>query len=162
MEHSQKQFVEMVFEEMYEELERFLRHYSYDKDLVEDILQETYLAAYNHADELMNNDKYRNWMYATAANKAMKMNKSNRRHYECLSFEEQKDVPVQPEYDVIRFSNLRAIVDATDYDLLMLHFDDKYTYEEIDRLYGTSTSYIKMKVFRILRMLRSNLKDKEL
>ena len=162
MERRQKEFIEKIFEEMYEELGRFLKHYSYDKELVEDILQETYLAAYNHVDELIDNEKYRSWMYATAANKAMKMNKSNRKHNECLSFEEQMDVPVEPEYDVFKFCGVRSIVAAADYDLLMLHYSDKYTYEELGKIYGRSPSYIKMKIFRIVRKLRNNLKDKEL
>lgn len=162
MDCKQDEFIEQIFEEMYEELARFLKYYSYDKELIEDILQETYLAAYNHADKLIDNEKYRSWMYSTASNKAMKMNKLNRKHNECLSFEEQLDVPVEPEYEVFRFSCVRALVTAGDYELLMMHYNDKYTYEEIAKIYGKSPSYIKMKIFRIVRRLRNTLTDKEL
>ncbi len=162
MESKKKQFIEQVFEEMYGELKRYLWYHSYDKELIEDILQETYLAAYNHVDELMNNDNYKAWMYTTAMNKAMKMNKLNRKHSECLSFEEQVDVPVEQDYNVLKFAGIRALVATADYDLLMLHYNDKFTYEELSRIYGRTPSYIKMKIFRIIRRLKRNLKDKEL
>ncbi len=157
-----EQFIEKVFAEMYKELKLLVYRCSYDKELVEDILQETYLAAYRHADELIDNERYRGWMYATAMNKTKKLNYMNRKHNECISFEEQIDIGVEPEYECMRFSAIKTFLPSEDYELLMRHYDEKYTYNELADIYGKTPSYIKMRVSRMVKKLKTKLKTDEI
>ena len=156
-----ERFLEKIFEEMYGDLKSFLYHYSYDKGLVEDILQETYFAAYKHADELIGNEKYKSWMYATAINKSKKMNKMNSKHNECLSLDEQLDISTaQEECEYVQFAEIREKIAGEEFELLMMHYRDNYTYEEMAQIHNKSTSCMKMKVNRIIKKLKSEFGNK--
>lgn len=154
-----ERFLEKIFEEMYGDLKSFLNYYSYDKELVEDILQETFFAAYRHADELIGNEKYKSWIYSTAINKAKKMNKMNLKHSECLSLDEQVDlIAFQEESEYVQFSEIRQKLAGDEFELLMMHYRDNYTYEEMAQMHNKSTSYMKMKVNRIIKKLKRTVK----
>ncbi|MBQ9885909.1 MAG: RNA polymerase sigma factor [Lachnospiraceae bacterium] len=151
------EFIEKVFAEMYDDLKAFAFYKSRDKRLVEDILQETYLEAYRHADELMEHENYKGWMYVTAMNKIMKLNKESMSYNECLCFEEQMDAVVEPEYDFVALSEIQSLVKAEDFKLITLHYLDKYTYDEIAKMCDKKTSYVKMRIFRALRQLKDKI-----
>ncbi len=157
-----EEFIERVFEELYGNLKSFLYYYSFDKEVVEDILQETYLAAYNHAEELIGNPKYKSWMYATAVNKAKKINEMNKRHNECLSLENQNGLYVENESELVRFSTINSILEVDESNLLMLHYCDRYTYDELAEMFNKTPSYIKMRISRIVKKVRKKSKDFDL
>lgn len=148
-------FIEETFKEMYGKLKSLAYYYSNDKGLVEDILQETYLAAFMHADELIGNEKYKGWFCSTTITQAKRMNRMSLKHRKCESLEEHKDLTAEMEYELINYSELKNVLTDEDLKLLLLHHEYGYTYQEISDMFNKKPSYTKTRISRAIKKIRN-------
>ena len=93
MKKKQDEFFTGIYNETYNDLGKFVSRRTRNPGMSEDILQEVYLEAFRHLDDLKTHENPVGWIYKTAYNKIKKMNSIYNRHafYE-TSLEDRKSV----------------------------------------------------------------------
>lgn len=160
-----KETKEKIFGEMYEEayrrLHSFLGRKQEDEDFVEDVIQETFLEAYNKIEFLADHPNRMGWLYLTAKHKAMKM-RAKRKEICCLddkvlnTIEDTKAGTV--EYKEIELAEtIKNSFSEKEYEMFRDYYARGYTHIEIADKYDVSESSVRMRMSRMKKKLRANI-----
>jgi RNA polymerase sigma-70 factor (ECF subfamily) len=139
----------------------------------EDVVQETFLRAYRQLGNYESKASFGTWVYRIAANYALDLIRSRKRHEEKrvrASPDDSRDAMDQlassePEPDrllygaQVRVKVDRALADLSDQErtaFLLRHFEGK-SIDEIGVVLGTAPSATKNSIFRAVRKLREAL-----
>lgn len=157
---------EIFFNEIYEHTFNNLRKYIVrrcnDPLLVDDVLQEVYLEAYRHIEDLKRHENSVGWIYKTAENKVKKLNNvyykliANETAYNKGIEEISKDNDIESPY--IIYEEYRRILKEDEYNLLMKKYCDGYSHSDLARMTGTTVAGSKMRMSRIIKKLQRNIK----
>jgi len=160
--YEQDTFFNKIYVEMYKEIYRFIRRYTSDNRILEDILQETFYEAYKKIDVLIEHENYRGWVYKTAKFKALKLN--NRIHIiDCNQVDiinaEIQEVGKQDQYDGITYADYRDILTTKEFNFLIKHYIEGYTLDELAKKDNIKIGACKMRLSRILKKLRNSINN---
>ena len=157
-------FFEKKYLALYAPLSRFVWQLVQDERAAEDLVQETFLQAWNEREDLAGHPNADGWFYLTARNYAMNYLRLSRHKdaYE-LDDEEKPDVYADPENveesvlgTFFRFSELAELLGPEEIALLRLRFDQGFEVKEIAREKGLSEGACKMRFARIFAKLRKH------
>ncbi len=146
-----------------------------NKEEAQDLVQETFMKAFNALASYRSEYKFSTWLYKIAANCAIDFVRKKR--IEALSLDrpiETKDGQVEielpdstwdPEKDLVRKQKLRSIDEAIESlpdkyreVIVYRHKDDK-SYEEIAGILKTPVGTVKARIFRARELLKKKLKS---
>lgn len=147
--------VALYFKLYGEKIYRYLRRLLKDEETAKDILQETFFRAMRSA---IDEDKVENYLFRIAHNLAMDYFKDSKRYVDieedCLSntksFEPMKIVE---EKDIWR------PLSPIERSILILHYQEGYSYEEISNKLNIPLNTIKSHVYRAKKKIYNYLKE---
>lgn len=154
-------FLRELMEETYDKIYTFIDRRQADKDFVEDVVQETFLAAYRKAEILIEHPNQLGWLYITARNKMMKM--GSRRKDLCF-FDGEETAYLgnlqteEKQYGEIELEeSIKATVGEKEYQILCDYYLNGYNSEEMAEKYGLESGNLRMRVSRLKKKLRKTL-----
>ncbi len=135
-------------------IERYINYRmpsTYDAD---DVIQETYLSAYLHFDDLKNLDLFKQWILAIARNQC---NMWYRRHKESVPLESVAELSdeTQSEYDDTVESVLRKLPYDMAEVLRLYHFLDM-SQSDISQKLGIPIGTVKSRLFNAKKLFKTN------
>ena len=155
-------FILILSQKYYKQLYLFAKQICPDKNLASDIVQETFMVAYEKADKLKNHKNIQGWLYRTARNRMLHLLK-NALPYEDLSAlsetlydgknREEESIQILDLYP-----EMAKHLDPQELDLIIRHYEEGYGYNELAEEYHTSRASVKMRLQRARKKLRENLK----
>lgn len=154
-------FLRELMEAAYEKIYTFVDRRQADKDFVEDVVQETFLEAYRKAEILMEHPNPLGWLYITARNKMMKL---NRRKKELCFFMDKETIyrerlkKDEAQYGEVELEEaIKATVGEEEYHILHDYYLGGYSSEEMAERYGLESGNLRMRVSRLKKKLRKTL-----
>lgn len=146
-----------VFDKYYLELKKFLLNYSEDKNLIDDILQETFVEVHSRIGALKNSPDCRERIYATAIRYTKKL---NNRYYR----EEVGEIPVEMveeevEWIAENLEIIKQILSEDEYNLVELIYIKKFRVREVAESIGTTYTALCTKLNRIREKIRVKFKN---
>ena len=165
--------------ERYEgELFNFLYRCTGDRQVSEDLFQETFLQVYSKMDTFRPEGRFRPWVYTIAANLARDaMRKARRRRALSLegeirtgeearlaefidSNEPMPDELIDKQESINLARRLLDELPETLREVVTLYFFNDMKYTEISEVLGLPLGTVKSRLFRAVRQMASELKDK--
>lgn len=158
-----EEFVLMLSQKYYQRIYKYAKQICPDKNLAADIVQETLMIAYEKADDLKKHENILGWLYQTAKNQMSHMLRNSLLHYEEFdALSEILSTKTNFEDESISMADLypdiAKLLKPQDMQMLILHYTQKYTFEELAEDYGTSKASVKMRLQRSRKKLQENLK----
>lgn len=154
-------FLKELMDATYEKIYLFIGRRQADKDFVEDVVQETFLAAYRKAEILMDHPNQLGWLYITARNKMLKLNSKKKD----LRFLEEGDIAYierlkteEEQYGEIELEEaIKATVGEEQYQMLRDYYLNGYSSGEMAEKYGMESGNVRMRMSRLKKKLREAL-----
>lgn len=149
-----EKFVEM-YHETYYVLYRYVSARIFDKNLIEDIIQETYQTAFEKEEILKGHDNITGWLILTAKHKMQKMySRETRQNSTRVGMDEYLfGETASGGEDEISLLELETVLEKNlseeERTLLYRYYMDGYTSQELMELYSISLSCLKMRLKRI-------------
>lgn len=154
-----KEFFLKIYDATFHRLRRYISYKSADSALVDDILQEVYLEVFRHMDDLKNHENIEGWVYKTAENKTKKINTVYYKYYNNkTAIEERIPYEEQSLIGLIQSDEYQSILTEDEFLLLMMKYEAGYSHREIAKMNNISEANSKMKLSRILKKLKDNVK----
>ena len=152
-------FVEL-YHSTYYALYRYVSSVTFDKNLIEDIIQETYNTAYMKRDVLEKHENPVGWLMLTARFKMQSMYKSESKHFNMKVGNEEYLLGESGDGEAeIRMIELKDAVEKElcpeEKELLFRYYLEGFTSEELTEQYNISKSCLKMRIKRIRERLRT-------
>lgn len=150
--------VERYSEPLYNLTLRIVR----DPAQAEDVVQETFIRAYEHLDGFRGASSLSTWLYRIACNRAL--GECRRRRGERLD-ERMKSLPGEaetPRYDDETVARMRRALDLLAPDeraLVALFYEEELSVAEIARIAGLTENNVKVKLHRIRRRIRLHMEE---
>lgn len=151
---------DLAFDHLVEEHGRevglFLVRLVRDRELAEDLLQETLLAAFRDRRQLESIVNQEAWLFAIARNRARDANRKGRRKrraLERLLLARQEPVADPAEAAAVR-DMLERHVDANDRALLILRYLHGFDAQELSEVFRMTPEAIRQRLSRLRRRLR--------
>lgn len=154
-------FLSELMKEHYEKLYIFVSRRQWNKNLAEDVVQETFLEAYRKADLLLEHPNQIGWLYITARNKMLKLLIEEEETYsldkdEAVYLEDPKTGEVQYS-DIELAAALKSSVGDKEYEMFRDYYVNKFTSAEIAKKYDLEESAVRMRMSRLKKKLRKNI-----
>ncbi len=133
-----------------------------------DIVQETFIAAVRHVGSLRDDNKFGSWLFGIAHQKCIqRWRKQNREEILCGEIAELPDeFENSPDTLLIRneqeaeFMNLLDRLPLSQRAVLLLHFIENFSLEEIARITNTPLGTVKSRMHHAKRALRKLVREK--
>lgn len=155
MKKKQDEFFTEIYNETYNSLGKFVSRRARDPGMAEDILQEVYLEAFRHLDDLKAHENPVGWIYKTAHNKITKMNSIYNRHaYYEIGLEEGADQEIWDHSELVELEEYRTALREDEYELLIKKYVEGYSHRDLAQMSGNSVAGSKMKLSRIVSKLK--------
>lgn len=150
-----------LYDQTYTGLRRFVQYRSRNIHMVDDILQEIYLEMYRHIDELAVHQNQTGWIYKTAEFKIMKLNEIYDRNAtrELGSQDFAEPLTNDDTEGIIQREEYRQILKEDELALVIKKYVEGYSYKEIGQMTGNTEAGSKMKIMRLVKKLRKNIRD---
>jgi RNA polymerase sigma factor (sigma-70 family) len=157
---AQYQLYQQYAKAMYNIAIRFLNN----KMDAEDILQESFVTAFNKLDELQNRDHFGSWLKRIVINNCISLHRKRKIIFEVID-EEQYDAPEEsdtgiPVIDPALVHHAIKELPPKGRTVLMLRALEGYTHREIAEMLDISVSTSKTQYSRALSLLNAKLKGK--
>lgn len=160
MENTER-FFEELYKDKYDMISKYVRRVVNDSDAVEDIVQETFFAAYVKREILMSHPNVDGWLYITAKNKILKWNEKQKRYsYEHEFVLENAVIEEGSKVDEFKMVEIySSVVDTlSDEELGILrnYYEYGYTSQEMAKRLGITEACFKVRVLRMKQKLRNS------
>lgn len=148
----------------------FLINYLREEAVAADIAQETFFKVWKNSNQFKPEFKFKTWLFSIARNSALDYLKK-KKTYSFSELEEGDDswservADSAPSLEDI-FSRLEtkekvegilSILDPRDREILLLHYTEELTFEEIAKTLNQPLNTVKSRHLRVLRKLRDRL-----
>ena len=146
--------IERAFSSLYEEYKGLLifilSHYLSRKEDIEDCYNETFLDFFRHASSIHSNLK--SYLTTSAKNKALDLLRKRKKEQ---FIEQEEDIKEEEHFSaLIEFEAwAKTLIDKEDYQIILLHLKDGFSFEEIGAKYKENSSSIKTRYYRALKKL---------
>lgn len=159
-----------AFDELYRgyhpRLTRFLERMTRRSDLVEEVLNDTMLVVWNHADRFNATSKVSTWIFAIAYRKALKMLQRLDEPVDDSAAEQVAALGPEPDEEFARMQLRRALLGALDglsavqRAVVDLTYFQGFGYSEIARIVECPVDTVKTRMFHARRRLRALLEGR--
>lgn len=153
-----KDFIEKLYEEEVDNLFYFILKNVHDRELAEDIVQETFCIAIRRAEEIQSHPKPVGWLFMTAKYIILSENRKKKKRGTSCSFDDLEDRLSDEKSEqmlkTIEEDSVRTALKENEYMLLDLMYNQGYTSKDIAGLLGMNASTLRVKMLRIKRKLR--------
>ena len=146
---------------------KYLQGLTKNKELAEELLQETFYSAILHYDKLKNdNDKILNWLYIIAKNKwkdylkkksKIKQIPLDENLIEEYSFENENEIELNDEKK--RLNEKINKLNPISKKVILMKINTELTFKEIGEILGKNESWAKTIYYRANNKLRKEMKD---
>lgn len=153
---------ESLYQTTYINIFRYVSRNAFDKNLVEDIVQETYKQAYIKKDLLAQHENILGWLVLTAKCIMLSMHKKESKHFtKRVDNEENLLEKVKDSKDEFGFLELETTIekelDEKNKEMLFQYYVEGLSSEEIMEEYQISSSCLKMRMKRIRDQLKKRI-----
>lgn len=156
--------IEKIFEEIYDSYYKLIyfciRTYLYQKEDIEDVINDTFLSFYNNLNSIKIGGSIKNYLVRSAKNKALNLQKKkmiipldNIEEYaiECGNTEERDDL----------FDFVKQNLDEDERDILFTHVIEGTSLRELSKIRNENVNTTKSKYRRIIDKLRKILEEND-
>jgi RNA polymerase sigma-70 factor (ECF subfamily) len=161
MEQNDEQFIEKLYDEMFESLLRYAKKILHDDCLAEEAVQETFRIACQKSRDLLASPNPEGWLYLTLQNAIRTMKRNQDKLARMIVY-------VSAVEDLERFSGEEVknenpdilyedLVGQKEYELLKKFAIEKRTISEIADELGISLNACKQRIFRAKKYLREQI-----
>lgn len=155
------EFILKLSREYYGRLYRYVNKICSNKELVADIVHDTFVIAYEKADQLKHHENIAGWLYVTARKRMLKLLEQEQ-HFENLedladSLETEDDVIEQCIEKLDLYPAVEQHLKTEEFALLMRYYKEGYEYRELAAESQVTEASIKMKIRRIVEKVKSRL-----
>jgi RNA polymerase sigma-70 factor (ECF subfamily) len=134
-----------------------------------DIVQETFIAAARHIGGLREDDKFGSWLFGIAHQKCIQRWRRQRREEVLLDevpespdeFEDSPDDLLIRREQETEFMNLLNQLPLPQRSVLLLHFVEDFSLEEVARITETQLGTVKSRIHYAKKLLRKLLEEKQ-
>lgn len=162
MQSRKKTFREFYYE-TYDALYRYVRRMAGLENMTEDIVQESYCAAYACWDKLAAHPNPVGWLYKTANYIANNIRRRKEHHVVSLEMVRgtERALRVHDAYNMVEFELLlQNLLPQQESDLLYRYYVEGYSGADIAVQLGISEENVRARLSRIRRKLRDKLGEK--
>lgn len=146
--------VEALFLANERRLSRFLVQMVNDRALAEDLLQETFLAAYRASDQLDQVDDPAAWLFGIARHRALTALRSTRRMHRAVERLWSRPTPAQPDEPAGPvMETIARVLRPDDRSLVILRYVHDFDATQLAQLTGRSPAAIRKRLERACRAL---------
>jgi RNA polymerase sigma-70 factor (ECF subfamily) len=135
-----------------------------------DVVQETFISAVRHLPGLQDDEKFGSWLFSIAHQKCIQIWRKQGREREF--FEEQSGAPLEyedaPSELLVRkeqeeaFMELIARLPVAQRSVLLLHFVEDFSLEEIAQITGAQIGTVKSRIHYAKKALRKVIEERNL
>jgi RNA polymerase sigma-70 factor, ECF subfamily len=133
-----------------------------DRQLAEDVVQETFLKVRQHAQSILQNDSFRSWIFRIARNEALMQLRKRRTNGQMEDDSVWNDETPHQQFVAMERSELvNRLLDSLKHDyreVLVLLVYESMSYAEIASVTGATESSVKSKIFRARKEMIEKLK----
>lgn len=152
-----RRFIQTLFETYYPRLIQRAYRLTTDRELAQDLVQDTFVLAFAHEEELARHPAPEGWLTLTlfnlVRNERRKLARQN-----CISLEEVHPCCVQETTPVEEL--LPSQLPQEERSLLIWHYEQQLSYTEMARRLGVSEHACRMRMSRALKKCRKLLAEK--
>lgn len=151
------EFIRQLYEEEATRLKYFIENTVFDKELAEDILQETFYIAMRRAADVKQHPKPAGWLYETAKYIILaECRKKNKRDLN-YSYEEMEleleDLQAEWGLDSAEDDAIKKVLSESEYNIIDMIYNQGYSNREAARELGVKESTLRVKLMRIRNKL---------
>lgn len=150
LKNNDEYFVELM-NEMHEKLTKIAYRYYLNDTAVEDVLSETIYQAYRNRKKCKHPEYFETWIIRILINECLKEIKKN--HYSELTI----DIADHQYHDPL-IQSMVLDMKEPDRSIIILHFFEDYTLDEIASILSLPSSTLKSKYYKILDDLKHEMK----
>ncbi len=150
--------VERYSEPLYNLALRIVR----DPALAEDVVQETFVRAYEHLDGFRGASSLSTWLYRIACNRALgecRRRRGMRLDERTKSLAGEADAPRYDDETVMRMRRALERLAPEERALVTLFYEEERPVAEIARIVGQTENNVKVKLHRIRRRIRQHMEE---
>jgi RNA polymerase sigma-70 factor (ECF subfamily) len=161
--HGDLDHLGLLYERYKQQLFGFFYNLNRDKDLSEDLVQNTFVRIIKYKHGFKGDGEFKSWMFHIARNVNIDHFKKNKKNNETDSLEawqEESTDDVETQLSIDKEGNLQLLekaIDQLDYEkreLITMSKIKGIKYKEIGEVLNCSEGAVKVKVFRALRALK--------
>jgi RNA polymerase sigma-70 factor (ECF subfamily) len=130
---------------------------NYNQALVDDVLQDTFMTAWNKLEQLKDANKFFPWLVTIACNTAMDVLRDKKRVEQLSSLLSLDDEVAEPELDLGETEQILSTLDPTDREIVVMKAVLEYSLEEIATQLSLKLSATKMRYYRALDKLKAEI-----
>ena len=154
-----------LVDEYYQQIYLFMRRLGHDRQVSEDLTQESFFNAWHHIGQLKDGKALNGWIYRVASN-VSRLHWRKHKHMEIIGIESIKmpntgnDEPEKMEHNE-QLEHLRDVVERLPMKLretIILHYMQQLTIAEATETAGINQGTFKSRLNRALKILRKNIK----
>ena len=145
MNDSKKEFLEKLFLENYSYMEYYATRFFKNRDLAQDVVQETFLIAQTKIDQLMESASPKGWLFNTLKNVIGNTYKQQKRLSDMVSIQDY-DIPIDMEISVK--STYESMISNDDLQLLIWIYCDGWPYADVAKHLGIGLDACKKRIQR--------------
>lgn len=147
-----KQALDKLVRRHYDKIYTYCHHHIQDKQIAEDICQETFYRALAHIEEYKHYDKFQNYLYVIAGNQCKDFYKKKKPIYmdEIL----EKDEVAESFEEAVTMKALVQKLPMELKEVIVLRFYQELKYQDIAKILHCSSSLVKYRVQKALDLLR--------
>ena len=132
-----------------------------DRQLAQDVVQETFLNVRQHARTIQKNDSFKSWIFRIARNEALMQLRKSRMNGRLDDSVWDEETPLEQFVTLERAEIVNRLLDNLKYEyreVLVLLVYESMSYAEIAAVTGASESSVKSRIFRARKEMIVKLK----
>lgn len=151
----------MLSQKYYQSLFQYISRICYDKSMVLDIVQDTFLIASEKVEELQSHEKIHAWLYCTAKYRMLQLLEERFYYDELGSIADSVCDNRNCENECIasleqEYPRIAKHLSEEDLQLVIRHYEYGYGIRDLAETYHTTEASIKMRLYRIKNKLRKS------
>ena len=161
-----KHTLEAIYKMYYNDVFRYIYSLSRNRELSEDVTQETFYRLYHYLDEIKDN-QFKPWLFRVAYNAFVDSTRKEKRHqnysfeqsiFNARSAEEEVFVKLQ----ITNFARFANELSPIQRNVIILRDYYQFTYEEIQLMTGLSLPNVKVNLFRARKIVQPKMKGEQI
>jgi len=156
---------EILIKANYKKLYNFLLRTCKQKELAEDLTQETFIKAWNSIELFRSDCRFSTWLIGIGYNKYLDLRKQNKLQFTEfieteMTNEEEKWID-NADLKMVKIMGTVSKLSIDSQEVILLHYQENLTYSEIATILGLPKGTVKSRVNTALTKIRNLIKENE-
>lgn len=158
-----EQTLEAIYKAHYKDVFRYIYSLCRNREIAEDVTQETFYRFYSYIDEIKHN-QFKGWLFRVAYNAFIDIVRKEKRHQDFWVNQKIIDTRSAEEEVFIKlhitnFTQYANELSTVQRNVLVLRDYYQFTYEEIQHMTGLSLANVKVNLFRARKVVQQKMKE---